>query len=373
MHLPIYLDHASTTPLLPEVLEAIMPYFTTHFGNSESRFHAYGWLAKEAVEESKKQISLALNCNIKGIIFTSGATESINLVLKGFLEKNQTHQLLTFKNEHKATLDTAENLKNKGRNISVLEINKTGGLNLEILEEQLQNGPALVSVLWVNNETGNINDIKKLVSICRKYNSKIHVDATQAVGKVEIDFIKEDIDFLSYSAHKINGPKGVGVLLCKNASELSPQINGGNQQRGLRSGTLNVPSIVGIGIATQLAIKNLEENVLKVSFLQNIFEKALKENFKNITINAEYELRACHISNVCFPSKDSETMMLKLPKLAISNGSACNARNTTPSHVLTAMGLSINEANSCLRFSFGSTNTEEDVKLALDYLIKVVN
>lgn len=370
MPLPIYLDYAATTPLASEVLDEMMPYFTENFGNASSRHHAYGWLAEEAVEVAKGQIANAFNCEENQIIFTSGATESINLTIKSYFENNTNARLITYKTEHKATLAVAEDLKSKSVEVCFLGVNVDGELDIKSLEIELQKGVSFLSLMWVNNETGVIHPISEIIKLKEKYNFLIHVDATQAVGKIKIDF--EGIDFLSFSGHKIYGPKGVGALLVKNPSNLKPQILGGGQQRNLRSGTLNIPGIVGLGKAVEMANRRIDDFNKHCQIFKDKLETGILEKYPNFIVNAKKANRISNISNICFTGFDGEDLMRKLHKMAISNGSACNSAATFPSHVLTAMGMSDAYAFASLRFSFGWGNNSEQVDEVLNWIEDVV-
>jgi cysteine desulfurase len=369
-NLPIYLDYAATTPVAEEVLADMLPYFSSVFGNPSSRHHAFGWFAEEAVDTALSQISESLGVLKSEIVFASGATESINLALKGFLSQNTDYKLITIKTEHKATLDVAQQLTDAGREVVYLDVDATGNISIETLEKELQKGPALVAMLLVNNETGLIHPIEEIGALVHRYGGKVHVDATQAVGKMPLNFREMQIDLLSFSAHKIYGPKGVGALLVKKDIKIAAQIAGGGHQRGRRSGTLNVPGIVGLGKAVKLSVKNLNENQAHLRSLKARFEE--KVIVLGGKINSEGAERAVHISNICFVGKDGEDLLMKLHKIAISNGSACNSASTLPSHVLKAMGYSDADAYSSLRFSFGVNTKTEDIDKALEHLAEVI-
>lgn len=370
MALPIYLDYAATTPLAPEVLNEMMPYFKDNFGNAGSRHHAYGWLAEEVVDEAKERIVKAILCKKNEIIFTSGATESTNLALKGFLELNPRYQVISCVTEHKATLEVVADVAKRSIRTTLLKVNKEGEICLEELETELQKGKSLVSIMWVNNETGLIHPISEIIKLKEKYDFVLHVDATQALGKISIDF--SNIDFLSFSAHKIYGPKGMGVLLVKDLERVNPQILGGGQQRNLRSGTLNIPGIVGLGKAVELATNRIAEFNVHCEKLRDSLESEVLKKFQKAFVNASNAQRVSNISNICFEGFDGEDLMRKLHKVAISNGSACNSATTFPSHVLTAMGMSEADAFASLRFSFGWGNSEKDLEVFFENLAKVV-
>jgi cysteine desulfurase len=370
MALPIYLDYAATTPLATEVLNEMMPYFIENYGNAGSRHHAYGWLAEEAVDEAKERIAKAFKCRINEIVFTSGATESINLALKGFLELNPGCQIISCVTEHKATLEVIADLARRSIKTTLLDVNKEGEISLAQLETELQKGKSLVSIMWVNNETGLIHPISEILKLKEKYGFVLHVDATQAVGKIPIDF--SNIDFLSLSAHKIYGPKGTGALLVKDSEKINPQILGGGQQRKLRSGTLNIPGIVGLGKAVERATISMADFNNHCEKLKSILESEILNIYSKVRINASNVNRVSSISNICFEGFDGEDLMRKLYKVAISNGSACNSATTFPSHVLTAMGLSETDAFASLRFSFGWGNSEKDLEVFFENLVNVL-
>ena len=365
MNYPIYLDYAATTPVDAKVLEKMLPYFSEHFGNSASRHHAFGWQAKEAADEAKGNISKVLGCNTKEIVFTSGATESINLALKGVFE-NQNGHLITVKTEHKATLDTAEYLQKKGTEVTFLGVDKNGNIDLNELEESIIDNTMLISIMHVNNETGLVMPIEEIIEMAHRKGILVHIDATQSIGKLELP---QNPDLLSFSGHKIYGPKGVGCLIAKKEVQLSAQIHGGKQQRNRRSGTLNVPGIVGISEALRLMS---EVDVLAMEVLRNTFEETLTKELSFLSINAKEGKRVGNISNVCFQGLDGEELLMKLTKIAVSNGSACNSASTEASYVLRAMGLSEQDAYSSLRFSLGKDTSNADMENAADYVIETV-
>jgi cysteine desulfurase len=367
---PIYLDYAATTPVDPEVMEVMLPWFTEQFGNAASRFHAYGWLAEEAVDESKKSISKLTGYGTKEIIFTSGATESINLALKGFFEKHDFKgTVITPKTEHKATLDTAEYLENKGVRVHYLEVNRNGEIDLKTLDSLVEGEACLVSVMQVNNETGVMLPVNEIIEIAHRKGAKVHVDATQAVGK--LPFIPS-ADMTSFSGHKIYGQKGMGVLLCKKEVELSPQIHGGRHQRNRRSGTLNVSGIVGLSKALELAESKREAEYDRLLKLTKRLEEGLLNVLENAEVNAFSTRRVPGISSICLKGLDGEDLLMRLTKIAVSNGSACNSASTEPSYVLRAMGKTEADAFSSIRFSLGRFTTEEEIEMAIQHLIETV-
>jgi cysteine desulfurase len=369
MKMPIYMDYASTTFVDEKVLEEMIPYFKTLYGNPSSRFHAYGWMAEEAIAESIQTVGDCLGCKGDTVLFTSGATESINLALKGFFEANpDKNHLISFKTEHKATLDVAEQLEKRGVFTSLLGVDEKGEIDLTEVEKSIMPSTGMISILWVNNETGLISPMQKLIAIAKKNGVLVHIDATQAVGKIAINFKEIGADLLSFSAHKIYGPKGVGALIKKKEIRLNSQIVGGGQQRKIRSGTLNVPGIVGLAKALSIAT---EKRVFENDRLRRIHDRMvdlLSKDFRNIKINGLQTDKVPHILNVCFMGADGEDLLNKLTEIAVSNGSACNSASTFPSHVLKAMHLSDADAYSSLRFSFGRATEETDIMTAINGL-----
>lgn len=365
MNYPIYLDYAATTPVDKGVLEAMLPYFTEHFGNAASRFHAYGWEAEEAVDLAKGKIAKKLNWRSDEIVFTSGATESINLGVKGVFKDFKGH-LITFQTEHKATLDTADFLESRGVKVSVIGVSENGEIDLDELDKTIQPDTKLISIMHVNNETGVIMPVSEVIALAHKKGVLVHIDASQSLGKLAVP---KDADLISFSGHKIYGPKGIGVLLAKKEVKLSAQIHGGRHQRNRRSGTLNIPSIVGIGEAVSKC--NLGEIKAQV-LLKTDFEKELIKQLPCVKINGSKNDRIGNITNLCFKGLDGEELLMKLNKIAISNGSACNSASTEPSYVLKAMGLSGQDAFSSLRFSLGRFTTKEDMENAKDSVIETV-
>ncbi|MFT4735447.1 MAG: cysteine desulfurase [Algoriphagus sp.] len=365
MNYPIYIDYAATTPVDERVLKEMLPFFTQHFGNATSRHHAFGWQAEEAVDESKKKIARRLGCATLDIVFTSGATESINLALKGVFENNHGH-LITIKTEHKATLDTAEYLKGEGNSVTYLDVDGQGNLDLNELVKAIRPETKLISIMHVNNETGVVLPISEVLKLAHSESVLVHVDATQSLGKLPFP---EGADLVSFSGHKIYGPKGIGCLIVKKEVNISTQTHGGKQQRNRRSGTLNVPGIVGLAEAVFLL--DIEENE-RLEKLRDLFEKRVLSELPNARINGQEANRIGNISNISFAGVDGEEILMKLSKVAISNGSACNSASTEPSYVLRAMGLSEQNAFSSLRFSFGRFTTERELVMAADHVIEKV-
>jgi cysteine desulfurase len=370
----IYLDHNATTPVHNEVLASMLPYFTQHYGNASSKTHAFGWIAEQAIETAQLQVSSLIGAKKEEIIFTSGATESINLAIKGLATKhdrNKNH-IITSATEHLAVLETLESLhQHQGFEITVLPVNRVGQIDLDELKNALTQKTLLVCCMHANNETGTINPIKEIGKIVHENNTLFFCDATQSAGKIAIDVIDDEIDLLCFSAHKMYGPKGVGALfvkLKKPLIKIMPQIEGGGHQNGFRSGTLNVPGIVGFGKACEIAKNTSWDNGVKLSKLRTVLEQRLTL-LPDTFINGDIKNRLYQTTNICFKNKSASDLIKALKNVAISNGSACASAKATASHVLLAMGLTENEAQSSIRFSFGMDNTLEDVEqvLALFY------
>ncbi|WP_158858675.1 cysteine desulfurase family protein [Lunatibacter salilacus] len=352
---PLYLDYASTTPLDPKVLEAMMPYFLEEFGNASSNTHIFGERAATAVNASRQTLSEAIRSLPEEIHFTSGATEAINLALKGaFLTYgHQKPHLITVQTEHKAVLDTCGYLEEIGAEVTYLPVDSEGLINLSELETSIRTDTLLVSIMAANNETGILQDIEKIGEICKSNKVFFFTDATQAFGKIPVNVVDQHIDMLCFSAHKIYGPKGIGGLYVKKGINLTPQIHGGGHEFGLRSGTLNVPGIVGLAKATQLCHDTLEETSLHMKKIRDTFETEMEKAGK-IKVNAKNAPRLSHFSNFQLLSEDADSFILRnRNKIAVAQGSACNSALIQPSHVLKAMGLDNEELKNSIRVSFG--------------------
>lgn len=368
---PIYLDHNATTPLNPEVLEAMMPYLTTHFGNASSRTHIYGWEAAEAVTEARILVANLIAATAKEIVFTSGATEANNLAIKGFFEQTEKDKphIISVLTEHKAVLDPLLSIEKKGAKITLLPPNGEGLINAQQVADAIGPETALVSVMYANNETGVIQPIAEIGALCRSRGILFHTDATQAIGKIPVNVSTEHIDLLSLSGHKLYGPKGIGALYVRKGLQLSAQIDGGRHERGLRSGTLNVPAIVGLGKACELA---QSMNCLYIEQLRNTLENALLK-LPNTYVNGSKSNRLPNTSNITFAKKDGEQLLMQLNEIAVSNGSACTSAMVLPSHVLLAMGLNDNDAHSSIRFSLGKFTTSEEIDKAIAHVFSVLS
>lgn len=389
MHKPIYLDYASTTPVDRRVLESMLPYFSEKAGNPASRTHAFGWVAEEAVKSAREKVAALINCSEQEIIFTSGSTEAINLALKGVFENYQSkgRHIVTVATEHRAVLDTCQALERKGAEVTYLPVDREGLINLNLLEKSIKDSTILVCIMFANNETGVIQPIRQIADIVHARGCIFMSDATQAVGKIPVDVQAEHIDLVCLSAHKFYGPKGAGALFVRRKNPrvtLYPLIHGGGHEHGLRSGTLNVPAIVGLGKAAELAKVEMQEDALRISALRAFFEQALmsipeqalrnlpeQEYFKSnvVRINGHIKNRLPNISNLAFKGFKADRLITQMSEIAVSTGSACSSVLAEPSHVLTAMSLSQEEAYSSIRFSLGKYTSREE----MEYAVKKVN
>ncbi|GAB4252957.1 MAG: IscS subfamily cysteine desulfurase [Saprospiraceae bacterium] len=367
----IYMDNNATTPCDPRVLEEMLPYFTQKFGNAASRSHTFGWEAEDAVDKARERIAATLGVLPKEIVFTSGATESDNLAIKGIFEAyaSKGDHIITVKTEHKAVLDTCKALQKRGATVTYLNVDREGLIDLDELREAITDKTVLVAVMWANNETGVIQPMQEIAAICEEKGVLLFSDATQAVGKIEINPQKTGVHLLAFSGHKIYGPKGVGGLYVSSAQprvKLSAQIHGGGHERGMRSGTLNVPGIVGLGAALDIATKEMKAEAGRVATLRDQLESGLL-TIEEAFVNGSRTRRLPNVSNLSFRCVEGEKLMATFnQKLAVSSGSACTSASLDPSHVLTAMGLSDEMAHSSIRFSLGRFNTAEDVNRAID-------
>jgi cysteine desulfurase len=373
----VYLDYQATTPCDPRVIEKMLPYFGENFGNPHSRNHAYGWRAEEAVEAARMEIASLIAANPKDIIFTSGATEANNLALKGvmkFYQEKKNH-LITCVTEHKCVLDTARHLQLEGFKVTYLPVNSQGFIDLNQLRESITDQTALVSIMAVNNEIGIIQPLEEIGKICREKGVFFHTDAAQAVGKIPLDVIRMNVDLLSLSSHKIYGPKGIGALYVgrKPRVRLVPLINGGGQERGLRSGTLSPALCVGLGEACSIAQKEMMQESARLLEYRNFFYEGLKRELKEIYLNGDEEFRIPGNLNISFAYVEGEGLMMGVKDLAVSSGSACTSSSLEPSYVLQALGVSEELAHTSLRIGFGRFTTFEEVKYAMQRIIEEVN
>ncbi len=377
MKLPIYLDYQATTPLDPRVLEAMLPYFTEHFGNAASRSHAFGWTAEQAVEKARAQVAEILGASPKEIVFTSGSTEAINLALKGAAEMyaEKGKHIVTSEVEHKAVLDTCKHLEQNGWQVTYLAPTKTGRITRDMVAAALRPDTVLVALMWANNEVGTLNPIREIGALCRERGVLFFTDATQAVGKVPVDVEADHVDMLCLSGHKIYGPKGVGCLYVRRKNprvRLVSQMDGGGHERGMRSGTLNVPSIVGLGKACEIARVDFEKDLAHTRGLRDEFERRVLAALDHVTLNGDVEHRLPNNSNLSFSYVEGESMIMGIKDVAVSSGSACTSASLEPSHVLRAMGVGDELAHSSIRFGFGRFSTREEVDFAVDQVVKAV-
>ena len=368
---PIYLDYAATCPVDPRVLEAMMPYFTEHFGNAASRTHSFGWQAEEAVEMARAEVAKVIGADPKEITWTSGATESDNLAIKGVAEflGDKGNHIVTVVTEHKAILDACKYLERKGFSVTYLSVGEDGLISLDALRNAICDQTVLVSVMFANNETGVIQPIAKIGEICREKNVLFHTDAVQAFGKVAIDVEAMKIDLLSLSAHKIYGPKGVGALYVRRRRprvRIVSQIHGGGHERGNRSGTLNVPSIVGFGEAAKIARESLDGEASRIRRLRDHLLARVEREIPNAYLNGHENSRLPGTVNISFAYVEGESLIMGLKDLALSSGSACTSASLEPSYVLRAMGLDDELAHSSLRISIGRTTTKEEIDYVVD-------
>ena len=370
INFPIYLDNHSTTKVDPRVLETMLPYFTDFYGNASSKSHEFGWKAEAAVEFARKQCSRLVNCEPRDIIFTSGATESVNLALKGAAEAyaSKGNHIITSIIEHEAVLDTCKNLEGRGFNVTYLPVDEFGLVSPTELEKAITPETILVSIMWVNNEIGTIQPIGELSEICREKKVLFHTDATQAVGKLPIDLAKMHIDLMSFSSHKIYGPKGAGALYKKGKIprvRITPQLDGGAQEKGLRAGTLNVPGIVGFGKACEIAMTDMAADQARIKELRDRLYAGLTAGVENIKLNGHPEKRINGNLNISIKNIDADSLMISIKDIAVSTGSACSSESVEPSHVLTAIGIDNKLKRSTIRFGIGKFNTAEEIDYAI--------
>ncbi|MEN0051417.1 MAG: cysteine desulfurase family protein [Bacteroidota bacterium] len=369
----IYVDNNATTPLDESVLKKMLPYFSVNYGNAASN-HKFGVEANEAVNKARGEIAKLINAKNREIIFTSGATESINLALKGCAEhQDYKGHIITLSTEHHAVLDTCKYLEERGVEVTYLEVMEDGLVNLPVLKEAFKRDTFLVCIMLVNNETGVIQPLKKIADIAHQRGALLMTDATQAIGKIPVDVNDLGIDTLAFSGHKFYGPKGIGGLFIRSRgiykARINPILHGGGHERNLRSGTLNVPLIVGLGEACQIASSNMMKYKEQIEGLRNTFEKKLLK-IGGISINGSIEYRLYNTSNVCFKGVNADAILIELEEIMASTGSACTSMHIEPSHVLLAMGLSEDDAYSSIRFSFGKYNTMEEVKVLVNRVSK---
>jgi len=373
LKLPVYLDNNATTPCDPRVVDAMLPYFTENFGNAASRNHSYGWIAEEAVAYAREQVAELIGAEPREIVFTSGATEADNLALKGVFEAyaSKGNHIITVVTEHKAVLDTCKHIGKSGGEITYLPVNKDGLIDLAELQAAIRPETILISVMYANNETGVIQPISEISAIARKHGILFFTDATQAVGKIPVDVEEDGIDIMAFSAHKMYGPKGVGALYVRRKNprvKIAAQMDGGGHERGMRSGTLNVPAIVGFGKAAELAHLEMGRDATHLGVLRDKLESELLK-IEELYVNGTQQSRLPNVTNISFKNVEGEGLIMGFNKnLAVSSGSACTSASIEPSYVLKALGLTDEMAHSSLRFGLGRFTTEEEI----DYAIKQV-
>jgi cysteine desulfurase len=375
---PIYLDHNATTPCDPRVVEAMIPYFTNQFGNAASRNHPFGWQAEEGVDYAREQVARLIGADPKEIIFTSGATEADNLAIKGVFEMyaSKGNHIITCNIEHKAVLDTCKHVEKEGGEVTYLKVKDNGLIDLAELEAAIKPNTILIAIMYANNEIGTVMPMKEISAIAKKKGILVFSDATQAVGKIPVDVNRDGIDLMAFTAHKMYGPKGVGALYVRRKNprvKVTAQIDGGGHERGMRSGTLNVPGIVGFGKACEICYNEMEEETQRVIRLRDKLENALLK-VEEAYLNGDKEHRLPHVSNISFKYVEGEGLMMGFNKnIAVSSGSACTSASLEPSYVLKALGLGDDLAHSSLRFGLGRFTTEDQIDYTIEQVTNTVN
>src|SRR5829696_453447 len=377
LKLPIYLDHNATTPCDPRVVDAMVPYFTQHFGNSASRNHPFGWEAEEAVDYAREQVAQLVGADPKEIIFTSGATEGDNLAIKGVFEMyaSKGNHIITATTEHKAVLDTCKHIEKSGGEVTYLQVKPDGLIDLRELEAAIKPTTILIAIMYANNEIGVIQPIPEISAIAKRHGVLFFTDAVQAVGKIPVDVQKDRIDLMAFTAHKMYGPKGIGALYVRRKNprvKVTAQMDGGGHERGMRSGTLNVPGIVGFGKAAELARLEMEADTKRLSGLRDLLNEKLHKGLDEIYINGSVERRLPHNLNISFAYVEGESLLMGINDVAVSSGSACTSASLEPSYVLKALGAGDDLAHSSIRFGLGRWSTEEEVDYVVEKLTTVV-
>jgi cysteine desulfurase len=374
---PIYLDNHATTPMDPRVFEAMKPYFIESFGNAASRNHSFGWVAEEAVEKARKQLANLVGATAKEIVFTSGATESDNLAIKGVAEMyaQRGNHIITAATEHKAVLDTCKRLEKHGCRVTYLPVRTDGLVDLDQLRDAITDSTILVTIMYGNNEIGTVQPVREIGAICKEKGVLFHTDATQAVGKIPVSVIDDNIDLMSFSAHKMYGPKGVGALYVRRRNprvQLTAQMDGGGHERGMRSGTLNIPGIVGLGAAAELCQQLMPEEMAQHSAMRDRLKDMLFAELDETYINGTMEHRLPHNLNISFAYVEGESLLMGVNDIAVSSGSACTSATLEPSYVLKALGAGDDLAHSSIRFGIGRFNTDEEIDYTAQKVIDVV-
>jgi len=378
LNFPIYLDHNATTPCDPRVVDAMIPYFTNNFGNAASRNHPFGWQAEEAVDYAREQVAKLIGADPKEIIFTSGATEADNLALKGVFEMyaSKGNHIITCNIEHKAVLDTCKHIEKEGGEVTYLKVKDNGLVDLAELEAAIKPNTILIALMYANNEIGTVMPMKEISAIAKKHGVLVFSDAVQAVGKIPVDVNKDGIDLMAFTAHKMYGPKGVGALYVRRKNprvKVTAQLDGGGHERGMRSGTLNVPGIVGFGKACEICMNEMEEETARVSKLRDKLQTELLK-VEESYLNGDKEHKLPHVTNISFKHVEGEGLLRGFNKnIALSSGSACTSASLEPSYVLKALGLGDDLAHSSLRFGLGRFTTEEQIDYTVEQVTNTVN
>lgn len=377
MKLPIFMDHHSTTPVDPRVLEEMLPYFTENFGNAASRNHPFGWMAEEAVEKSRDRIAGLINADPKEIIFTSGATESNNVALKGVAEMyaEKGDHIITCVTEHKAILDTGKRLEKLGKRVTYLPVDKFGQIDLDDLRNAITDKTILISIMYANNEVGTLQKIREIGAIAKERGILFHSDAVQAVGKIPVDVQDLKVDLMSLTAHKIYGPKGVGALYVRKRNprvRLVAQMDGGGHERGMRSGTLNVPGIVGFGKACEIAKEGMAEEGARLAALRDRLHEGITKELDEVFLNGHPTERLPNNLNLSFAYVEGESLLMGMDDVAVSSGSACTSATLEPSYVLKALGVGEDLAHTSIRFGLGRFNTEEEIEYVTEKVVSNV-
>ncbi|MBS1577127.1 MAG: IscS subfamily cysteine desulfurase [Bacteroidetes bacterium] len=378
MKFPIYLDHNATTPCDPRVVETMLPYFSEHYGNAASRNHSFGWQAEEAVDYAREQVAKIIGAEPKEIVFTSGATEADNLAIKGIFEMyaGKGNHIITCNIEHKAVLDVCKHLEKKGAEVTCLSVNNKGNIDLAEFKASIKSNTILIALMYANNEIGNLLPVKEIGRIAKEKGIIFFSDATQAIGKVPVDVNKDGIDVMAFSAHKLYGPKGIGALYIRRKNprvKLAPQIDGGGHEKGMRSGTLNVPGIVGFGKACEICMQEMGEETKRVNKLRDKLEKGILK-MEGTKVNGDRETRLPNITNISFKDVEGEGLLMGITKnIAVSSGSACVSASMEPSYVLKALGVDDELAHSSIRFGLGRFTTEEEIDYTIEQVTQTVN
>ncbi|CAI9766888.1 unnamed protein product [Fraxinus pennsylvanica] len=373
---PLYLDVQATSPVDPRVLDAMLPYYVSRYGNPHSRTHLYGWESENAVESGRAQVAALINASPKEIIFTSGATESNNISIKGVMHfyKDKKRHVITTQTEHKCVLDSCRHLQQEGFDVTYLPVKPDGLIDLEKLRESIRPDTGLISVMMVNNEIGVIQPMEEIGKICKEFNVPLHTDAAQALGKIPIDVDKMNISLMSLSGHKIYGPKGIGALYVRRRPRIrvEPQMNGGGQERGLRSGTVPTPLVVGFGAACELAMREMEYDDKRIKALQERLLDGIREKIDGVVVNGSTERRYAGNLNLSFAYVEGESLLMGLKEVAVSSGSACTSASLEPSYVLRALGVEEDMAHTSIRYGIGRFTTEEEIDRAAELTVKQV-